>query len=475
MSIRRFALTSLVLTIPFLPACARHEIGPFTGTEADAEAQRLYEHANDYVNNVVEGQYSYAYIQFHWKRAGSNLDRILRAYPSSPTAKQVRTDELTVGPFKHEYFKERVLPRLEEKKVGAFDAINCAIFLYNLENNKDEPARQELLAQIITTLCRQQRWGEALAYPVLDNERAWLWQIVARMAVIYRNGKIADELVRNTTPDNLPGLLTFVGEGRAFRGDTSVELEEFAAKYPGHDQLRPAMFDGLLRREVRIQRARLLKLPLNGLYDGVDAIQKPDQAVELTAFLRTIPAGPGQAHARSGYARYLAATGRIDEARTFAAPADLADLAIGYADHLVAIEEYQQALALPDSFGLSAAPAARFRLKLLELLAQAGREAELAAVKAQIPAELAGPAAYHEWRGRILCTQNQLTVREHTFAAIPLADPNLLGRLVCEWSLTPNRTLRGAAPWDAVIFKFAPGYADLPPPKDKNKVEAAGR
>jgi hypothetical protein len=66
-------------------------------------------------------------------------------------------------------------------------------------------------------------------------------------------------------------------------------------------------------------------------------------------------------------------------------------------------------------------------------------------------------------------------VREFSFARLPLQDPNLTGRLICEWSLTPNRALRGAAPWDAVVFKFAPGFANLPEPKDQNKVEAAGR
>ncbi len=472
----RRASSLLILLAALLPAVAlAGEIGPFTGPDADAEAGRLYERANDYVNNVVEGQYSYAYIQFHWKRAGSNIDRILRAYPSSPTARQIVADALNVGPFPPTYFKERVLPRLEEKKVAAFDAINCAIFLSNLETNTDEPARHELIAGIIRTLCRQQRWSEALGYPVLDPERAWLWEIVTRTAVIYHNSKIADELLGNTTKENLPAMLDLIAESRAFRGDTARELEDFIARYPGHANVRPAVFAGLLRREVRIQRARLLKLPLDGLYDGVDVIQKPDQSADLPAFLRTIPAGPGLQRAHRGYAGYLAALGRLDEARAFASPADAPVLALGYARHLIAVEEYQQALALPATFHLADADADQFRVQLIELLAQAGRDAEVTALRGLIPARLAVPAAYHEWRGRILCIQNQLVVREHSFASIPLVDPNLVGRLICEWSLTPNRTLRGAAPWDAVVYKFAPGYTDLPPPKDRNKVEAAGR
>ncbi|MEI6107198.1 MAG: hypothetical protein WCR49_09300 [Opitutae bacterium] len=475
MPIRRLATTFVLLLSLVLPARAAHEIGPFTGPEADAEAARLDERANDYVNNVVEGQYSYAYIQFHWKRAGSNIERILRAYPSSPTAKKIQADGLTVGTFQPVYFKERVLPRLEEKKVAAFDAINCAIFLLNLEGNKDEQARHDLLAQIISTLCRQQRWSEALGFPVLDTERAWLWELVTRMAVIYRNQKIADELLSNTAKENLPAMLAIIGENLAFRGEPLDALETFIAKYPGQAGVRPAVFAGLLRRQTPIDHLRQLKLPLDGLYAGVDAIQKPAQTIDLLAFLNTIPAGPAQQEARYGYACYLATLGRLDEAREFAAESNQTGLVLSYARHLIAIEEYPRALALPEFFHLSPAASAQFRTQLVEVLAQAGRDGELAAVQTQIPAELTPQAVYHEWRGRILCTQNQLVVREHVFGNIPLADPNRLGQLICEWSLTPNRTLRGASPWDAVVYKFAPGYANLPPPKDRNKVEAASR
>lgn len=475
MSICRVIISSLLLVSLATPVVASREIGPFTGPEADAEATRLYERANDFINNVAEGKYSYAYIQFHWKRAGANIERVLHSYPSSSAAKKIQLNELMLGPFPHLYYKERVLPRLEEKKVAAFDAINCAIFLSNLENNRDEGARHALLAEIINTLCRQQRWSEALGYPVLDEERAWLWQIVTQKAVVYHNRKIADELLTNTSKENLPALLAIIGESLAFRGDTPKELEAFLTKYSENENLRSAVFAGLVRREIQIQRARELKRPLAGLYDGVDAIQKPEQTIDLAAFLQTITVGPWQPEAHRNYARYLAALGRLTEARSLVEPAEQLMLVTAYAEYLVATEEYGQALALPTVFKLTLADATAYRLHLIKLLAQAGRETELAPTRTQLPANLAAQAVYQEWHGRILSIQNQLVVREHTFALIPLADPNLLGRLICEWSLTPNRNLRGAAPWDAVVYKFASGYAQLPPPKDKNKMEAAGR
>jgi hypothetical protein len=472
----RHRLSSVLLSLAvLLPPVLGGEIGPFTGAEADAEAARLAERANDYVNNVVEDQYSYAYIQFHWKRAGSNIDRILRAYPSSPTAAQLRAGTLTVGPFAPPYFKERVLPRLEEKKVASFDAINCAIFLYNLPANQDATAKRELLAAIVQTLCRQVRWGEALGFPVLDDERAWLWNEVIRQAAIYRNDKLVAELLANITVDLKPALLASVAEGLAFRGEKPAELEAFLRKEGDTPALRAAIFAGLIRRELPIQRARAARRPLKGLYNGVDGVQLPEQSADLAAWLQTIPAGKARDDANRDYAHYLAGLGRLDEARALVPADKQAGLAFSLAAHLVADGDFEAAQKLPATFGLDGAQADQFHLRLLELLAESGADTVAAAVRNRIPAALAASAAYREFHGHMLATENQLVVRNRTFADLALTDPNLVGRLICEWSLTPNRALRGAAPWDAIVYKFAPGFADLPPPKDKKKVEAAGR
>ena len=465
----------LLFLAAFLPPVVGAEIGPFTGPEADAEAARLYSRANDYVNHVVEGQYSYSYIQFHWKRAGSNLDRILRAYPTSPTAAQVRADALKLGPFAPGYFKERVLPRLEEKKVASFDAINCAIFLYYLENNQDAAGKRQLLSAIIQTLCRQIRWGEALGFPVLDAERPWLWHEVIGQTTIYHNDKLTDELLTNITAEHKPGFRATVAEALAFRGETPAVLDKFLEKEGDTPALRAAIFAGLLRRERPIQRARAAQRPLKGLYSGVDGIQKPEQSADLPAWLQTIPAGKERDDANRRYALYLAALGHLDEARQLLPDGEPAGLAASYASYLIDTGEFAAAQALPGTFNLSGAQADQFRLRLLELLAESGPDADIAAVRARLPARLAMEAAYRQFHGHILSTEKQLVVREHTFSDLSLTDPNLVGRLICEWSLTPNRTLRGAAPWDAIVCQFGPGFENLPPPKDKKKVEAAGR
>jgi hypothetical protein len=61
--------TTLILAL--LPALAF--AAPADPAEDAAEAKRLYDSAHDYVVNINEGPYSYAYIQFHWKRSQANM------------------------------------------------------------------------------------------------------------------------------------------------------------------------------------------------------------------------------------------------------------------------------------------------------------------------------------------------------------------------------------------------------------------
>jgi|GEM_PF-4580485 len=166
----RFCLTLALIFLwsPFASARAASPNGDGSSEAVGkAEAGRLYERANDFVTNIAEGDYSYAYMQFFWKRAQSNLDRVLRVYPTTPTAQALKSGRLKIGPFETGYFKERVLPALEEKKLNAFDAVNCAIFLYNRDEQRQDQTRRAALQDILEVLSRQKRWGEALMFPGL--------------------------------------------------------------------------------------------------------------------------------------------------------------------------------------------------------------------------------------------------------------------------------------------------------------------
>lgn len=456
-----FALTLFAT----LGLSAQEGITTFTGADADAEAARLFQRAQDYVTNVAEGKYSYAYIQFHWKRAGANLERITRAYASSPTAHELAGGALNVGSFEPGYFKTRVLPRLEEKKVAAFDAVNCAIFLYGLETNTDASGKQLLLQSIIETLCRQIRWTEALGFPVLDEQRLWLWDIVLRQAVTYRNDKLAAELIANAQndPQSLVVLLQTQARALGFRGETSEALENFLSLAPAHAAaLRVATFKGLARRQKHLDRAVQENRPLKGLYDDLDGIQDPAKPfADLHAFYRTF-GNDVPREARIAYARYHAFLGHLDTAAQLAEPAAYA---VDAMDWLVSQDRFTDAIALGQKHRLFA--------DLTFLLARAGRTDE---VEQLIAGQQHAPALeFAAFRGRLNSIVLPLEARSETFAATRIDDPNLTGRLICEWSLTPNRALRGATPWDAVVFKFAPGFENLPEPKDKSKIAASAR
>lgn len=456
-------LVPLVLLPALAAAAGRDGVEVFRGAEADAEAARLHARADAFVRNVTEGDYSYAYIQFHWRRAGANLERIRTAYPDSATGRRLTAGELTVGGFEPGYFRTRVLPRLEEKKVGAFDAVNCAIFLYGLEGNRDAAGKKQLLEAIISTLCRQIRWSEALDFPVLDAERPWLWNVVVRQAAIYRNDKLTDELLTNIVPAARPMLLASVAEGLAFRGETAEDLEAFLREHAATAGLRLAALRGLVRREVPIERAVRAGRPLKGLYDGIDGVQRPEQRADLRAFAATVPE---RAAADELVATFFASVGEPATARSIGWSAAVH---AAHLEHLVlqeqAAEAVRQAASLP----------APLRLRVLTALAQHGATAEAETLRGQLtPAVGDDVALFHEFRGRMLATEPQLVVRERSFAELGLRDPNLTGHLICEWSLTPNRTLRGAAPWDAVVHKFAPGFENLPEPVDRRKIQASG-
>ena len=59
------------------------------------------------------------------------------------------------------------------------------------------------------------------------------------------------------------------------------------------------------------------------------------------------------------------------------------------------------------------------------------------------------------------------------FSELPISDPCVMATAIMEWSLTPNRSQRGATPWDAVVTRFAGGFEKLPMPKSAAVGDAA--
>ena len=486
MSFRTRLLPVLVLTIcAWLAACSASNRVARQARDA-AEAERLYRRANDFVSRVTEGEYSYAYMQFYWKRAQANVERVLRDYPDTAVGRRLRAGELKLGPFELGYFRDRVLPWLEVKRLGAFDAVNCAIFLYNLDENRWDAARLAAFSRIIEVLARQQRWSEALIFPILDRYRPLLLGTVFRVAARFNQKKVVDQLLTNSTPAEKAVLYPIQGEELAIRGVPRADIAAFLDQHP-QDGVKLAVLWGMVQREVKIQRTAALRLPLKDVFLQDGAIENPTvrDDVDVVAH-QFFPAGNLEASRQ--LAEYRAALGDLTAARRIAAAAGLADLTgvhLAYLEYLAAFERYDELAPYAAQPGLAPDEQRACRLKVVELLAQAGRlDAAQRGLQDYLRTYAAGDdpaavaradAAELQWfRGRIRAgDENLLEVRARTFADLPIKDPCVMVQAIMEWSLSPNRSQRGASPWDAVVVKYKAGFVNLPPPKSRDVQRAA--
>jgi hypothetical protein len=455
------ALAALLLLTPLRAANLDDSPAPV----GNAEAARLYQDANDYVTNVVEGGYSYQYMQFFWKRAESFVERAQRVYPSSPTGRALRSGDLKLGPYDLDYFKNRVLAKLEEKRTYTVDGVSCAVFLYTRNIQRWDEQRLAVLDGILEVLSRQQRWGEAQTFqPVLAKYHARLLRDIFRVAARYDQQAELRHLLATTKPADqaAAGFPTLQGEAMALLGKPRTDITRFLRTHP-QDEVKLAVLQGMIEREVRIRRAAALKVAVKEtiqtthydlqhltVRDNVEAVEQQffpagdsrAEAMILTyrAALGTRPPAEAPPGAHLAYLEYLGAFERFDE-----------------------VESYEA--GLPDEMR----PAAE--LKVIEVYAAGGRLAD--AERHRAAAADGDAAALAQFRGQQESDVVPLTIHEKTFADLPIKDPCVLAQAILEDSLSPNQSLRGAAPWDAVVFKFDPGFAHLAAPKSNAVRDAA--
>jgi len=427
--------------------------------EDAAEAKRLLENAQSYVANIGEGPYSYAYIQFHWKRSQANIERILRAYPATPTALSLATGQLKLGEFELSYFRDRVLSRLEEKRIAAFDAVNCAIFLYNFQENRRDENHFAAYGRILEVLSQQKRWAEALRFPAKENEQAFKAAAIFRVAARLEANEVVRELLAATPKENLTATRAILGEALALRGRPRAEITRLLDQ-DSSDIVKLGVLSGMIEREIAIQRAAALRLDPKTIILAGGPVQRPNVRDDVFAtakifFSGSTPAADELIHG------YQAALG--------AQPASPAPTSVhlAYLEYLAAFEKFDELEAYLSS-RLPAAARQPAALKAIELYAKAGREAD--ALRHRAPFTRAGgadaqSAALAEFRGQMHSLEKPLTVQPNTFSDLSITDPCVLAQAIMEWSLTPNRAIRGAAPYDSVVRKFLPGFADIPAPK----------
>jgi len=468
-----FLLLAAVAVAAFMPAGAARAADldgsdPVVGA---AEAQRLYERANDYVSGIHEGQYSYEYLQFYWKRAEANVDRAERVYPNSETAKQLAAGRLKLGPYTLDYFRDRVLYRLEEKHLGAGDQVTCPIFLYGLDPKRADLQRNLALASILETLSRQQRWGEVLAFPVLDSQLALKRRTIFMVAARYDQKAMVDRLFASVAPvqQEAAGFWPLYAEAQALLGKPRASITTLVQKHP-EAAVRSAVLHGMVLREVLIRRMQTLHVSIQTTISATHfTLLNLSVRDDIEAAAERLFPGDSAA-AEPSLAIYHAALGREPQ-RSAPEEAHLA-----YQQALADSGKLDAAVAYAARFGLGADRRRACALQAIELLAEAG-QVEKAESERKAFANPKTPdgdqAALAEFRGRCESTDAQLTVRENTFAELPIADGCVLAQAIGEWSLSPNQSIRGAAPWDAVVFRYSPGFENLPPPASKDVRNAA--
>ncbi len=451
-----------------LPAANLDWSSPSAG---NAEAARLYAEANDYVSTMSEGSYSYAYLQFYWKHAQADVDRARRVYPDSPTAHAIVRGELKLGPYSLDYFKERVLFDLERKRLAAFDDVNCAIFLYGLDEKRDDPVREKALSSILEVMARRQRWGEVMAFPVLDEHRPLLLRSVFRVAADYDQKPIVESMLKEITAgeQKLAGFDPILAEAQALLGKPRSELYRFVDTHPD-PEVRIAALRGVVERAVAIHRKEALRLSLGDSipeeHFTVQRLGVRDDVADVAR--RLFPVNPDAAAPL--LAVYSAAMGRRP------GPSVPVEAHLAYMRYLADLERLDQVTAYPGESGLSGEDRRGCELKAIELTAEAGLTAAADRARKEFGARGAAEAdqaGLAEFIGQMDSTKVRLVVREKTLAGLPISDPCVLAIAIMDWSLSPNRSQRGATPWDSIVTKVAGGFDNLPEPDSTAVSEAA--
>jgi hypothetical protein len=468
----RISLISLLVAALTLPTAARAAnldgSSPAAGNE---EAARLYTEANDFVSSMAEKDYSYDYLQFYWKRAQGNIDRIRLVYPDSPTAAAIARGDLKLGTYPLDYFKTRVLYNLELKRLGAFDDVNCAIFLYGRDEKRSDARRNEALANILEVLARRQRWEEALRFPVLAVHRPLALHSIFKVAAFYDVKEIMKKMTAQTSPAErkAAGFDPLLAEGMALQGVPRDNLYKFVDEHPDND-VRRAALAGVIEREILIHRMETLHVSFANSIQTIHlVVQHPSTRDDVVSIAPRLFGGSMDAAAPQ-LEIYFASRGKAPAA------GDLPAAHVAYLQYLADAGRMGDAATYVRDNGLTGETRHACDLKLIEIYAAAGEISEAEAARKAFAPDFSGgadEAALAEFRGRLSSTEAPFEARKDSFADLPITDPCVLAVAIMEWSLAPTRSQRGATPWDAVVARFAGGFDNLPKPKSAVVGDAA--
>jgi hypothetical protein len=265
------------------------------------------------------------------------------------------------------------------------------------------------------------------------------------------------------------GFNPILAEAIALQGKPRTQLYQFIADHP-EDEVRIAALKGIVEREILIHRMDTLHISYK------DSIQTVHLVVQHTALRDDVPAMAARLFLGSlNEADPLLA---VYHASLGAAPQGGAPIEahLAYLRFLADAGQMDAAGSYSRDAGLTGPDRSACELKAIELYAEAGQTEDAERARKEFSAAgsaEANEAALAEFEGRMNSTDFPLAVREKTFADLPISDPCTMATAIMDWSLTPNRSQRGATPWDAVVARFAGGFENLPKPKSAVVGDAA--
>jgi hypothetical protein len=471
MPTRRRLLSLLIAALALQTGAEAANLDGSSAEVGNAEAARLYTEANAFVSNMAEKDYSYNYLQFYWKRAQADVDRIRLVYADSPTSAALARGELKLGVFPLDYFKSRVLYNLELKRLGAFDDVNCAIFLYGRDEARNDAKRDEALADILEVLARRQRWEEALRFPVLAAHRPLALHSIFKVAAFYGVGNMVAKMSAQVTPAErkAAGFDALLAEAMALQGRPRSELYKFVAEHPD-EAVRKAALSGIIDREILIHRMERLHISFTNAIQTVHTVvQNTSMRDDVIAVAPNLFNGNLDAAAPQ-LAIYFASQGKAP------APADMTEAHLAYLQFLADEGRMGDVATYISDNSLTKAARGSCQLKQIEIYSRAGERSEAEAARKAFSPDFspgADDAGIAEFRGRIDSTEAPFEARKNSFADLPVSDPCVMAVAIMEWSLSPSRSQRGETPWDAVVARFAGGFDNLPKPKSAVVGDAA--
>jgi len=456
--------------------------------DREAEAQRLYERADLMVRKINEGEYSYAYINFHYQQAMKNIDRILAEYPDTEYGRKVQAGDLKLGPYTIEHFRTALLAQLSDMKEATESVVNCAIYLYNLP--EANPAESHVaLAQILETLCRLVRSDEAMIFPTLPQEDLYGKETIVRVVSQYMQHDLAQSILEGADPSQQPALAAAYGEGLAVGGAKPATLADLVSQYPTPEKtVEIGIFKGMVQRERIGYRNQFDKVAQKQERDALEAIRKSGKAAgkpkdapvryDIAAYYRDTFGDHPPAEAVAALAGLQALQGRLDDAQALVGKLDEAALVTvvqSYYEHLALTTGVSGNEDLHRRLGLSSDGQARCELKLVELLAANARYAEADALENAGMQEF--PKFHDEFvrsrmRGVFYSREELFTLGSKTISSLDIKDPAVAAEVLLDWFLSPNRLPTKSWGADEIIFKyFSMQKEGRPVSRKLNKVE----